>query len=82
MGDWRTRLIDLGWLGVDRFFVISGFLIVTLLIRERERRGTVSLRKFYARRSWRHVAPGDVGLYDHIYSHEQPLLRIKKQYES
>ncbi len=47
------RLINVGWLGVDLFFVISGFLIVTLLIRERERRGTVSLGKFYARRSLR-----------------------------
>ncbi len=47
------RLIGAGWLGVDLFFVISGFLIVTLLIRERERRGFVSLGKFYARRSLR-----------------------------
>jgi peptidoglycan/LPS O-acetylase OafA/YrhL len=47
------RLIDAGWLGVDLFFVISGFLIVTLLIRERERRGSVSLGSFYARRSLR-----------------------------
>jgi peptidoglycan/LPS O-acetylase OafA/YrhL len=47
------RLLSVGWLGVDLFFVISGFLIVTLLIRERERRGTVSLGKFYARRSLR-----------------------------
>jgi peptidoglycan/LPS O-acetylase OafA/YrhL len=42
-----------GSLGVDLFFGISGFLIVTLLIRERERRGTVSLGKFYARRTLR-----------------------------
>jgi peptidoglycan/LPS O-acetylase OafA/YrhL len=47
------RLGNLGFLGVDLFFAISGFLIVTLLIRERERRGTVSLRKFYARRTFR-----------------------------
>jgi peptidoglycan/LPS O-acetylase OafA/YrhL len=39
--------------GVDMFFVISGFLIVTLLIRERERYGKVNLRKFYARRAIR-----------------------------
>ncbi len=47
------RLPELGFLGVDLFFAISGFLIVTLLIRERERRGTISLKKFYMRRTLR-----------------------------
>lgn len=42
-----------GFLGVDLFFVISGFLIVTLLLRERERTGTISLSSFYVRRSLR-----------------------------
>ncbi len=42
-----------GFLGVDMFFVLSGFLIVTLLLRERDRTGTISLRKFYARRTLR-----------------------------
>lgn len=42
-----------GFLGVDIFFVISGFLIVTLLLRERERTGGISLRRFYARRTLR-----------------------------
>ena len=35
------------------FFVLSGFLIVTLLLRERDRLGTISLKKFYARRMLR-----------------------------
>ncbi len=39
-----------GFLGVDLFFVISGFLIVTLLLREREKRGRIALPNFYARR--------------------------------
>jgi len=39
-----------GFVGVDVFFVISGFLITTLLIRELARTGTISLRGFYARR--------------------------------
>ena len=42
-----------GFLGVDMFFVLSGFLIVTLLLRERERSGTIDLGKFYARRTLR-----------------------------
>ena len=42
-----------GFLGVDFFFVISGFLIVTLLLRERDRAGGISLRQFYLRRSLR-----------------------------
>jgi peptidoglycan/LPS O-acetylase OafA/YrhL len=42
-----------GFLGVDFFFIISGFLIVTLLLRERRRTGTISLTNFYARRSLR-----------------------------
>lgn len=39
-----------GYVGVDVFFVISGFLITGLLVREFERSGTISLRDFYARR--------------------------------
>jgi peptidoglycan/LPS O-acetylase OafA/YrhL len=39
-----------GYIGVDVFFVISGFLITGLLIREREDRGRIDFREFYARR--------------------------------
>ncbi len=42
-----------GFLGVDVFFVISGFLITSLLLRERQRSGGISLRNFYARRTLR-----------------------------
>lgn len=42
-----------GFLGVDWFFVLSGFLITTLLIRERERFGRISLKAFWARRCLR-----------------------------
>lgn len=42
-----------GFLGVDMFFVLSGFLIVTLILRERERTGGVSLKRFYVRRTLR-----------------------------
>jgi peptidoglycan/LPS O-acetylase OafA/YrhL len=39
-----------GFIGVDLFFVVSGFLITGLLIRERERTGRISMSRFYARR--------------------------------
>lgn len=51
LGFWPAE--EFGYLGVDLFFVISGFLIVTLLKRERESTGTISLRSFYMRRSLR-----------------------------
>jgi peptidoglycan/LPS O-acetylase OafA/YrhL len=39
-----------GFIGVDLFFVISGFLITGLLLREYEETGRVSFSRFYARR--------------------------------
>lgn len=42
-----------GDLGVLMFFVLSGFLITWLLVRERERTGTTSLLNFYRRRTLR-----------------------------
>ena len=39
-----------GFIGVDIFYVISGFLITGLLMREIERTGTINFREFYARR--------------------------------
>ena len=42
-----------GYVGVDVFFVISGFLITGLLVRELEKTGTLSLTRFYSRRAKR-----------------------------
>jgi len=56
LGD-RTRMflsfVGAGRLGVSIFFVISGFLITTLLVREQLATGTISLRDFYTRRALR-----------------------------
>lgn len=46
-------LLGKGAVGVDLFFAISGFLITTLLLRERRKSGKVRLWAFYARRSLR-----------------------------
>jgi peptidoglycan/LPS O-acetylase OafA/YrhL len=42
-----------GWVGVDVFFVLSGYLITTILLQEVEATGTISLHRFYARRARR-----------------------------
>lgn len=42
-----------GFIGVDVFFVLSGFLITTLLCEEHARTGRIDLRGFYARRARR-----------------------------
>ncbi|MGP3535458.1 acyltransferase family protein [Microbacterium sp. RD1] len=47
------QFIPGGFVGVDIFFVISGFLITGLLVREVERTGRVSMARFYARRARR-----------------------------
>jgi peptidoglycan/LPS O-acetylase OafA/YrhL len=46
-----------GLLGVDVFFVLSGFLITSLLCREHDRSGRVALGAFWARRA-RRLLPG------------------------
>lgn len=56
-GFWAGRDLhwmgDLGVLGVRIFFIISGFLITTLLLTEHRRTGGISLKMFYFRRTMR-----------------------------
>jgi peptidoglycan/LPS O-acetylase OafA/YrhL len=49
----RTIFRQIGILGVQVFFVISGFLITTLLLKEKINTGNISLRSFYIRRGLR-----------------------------
>jgi len=47
----KTRpLLDGGWVGVDLFFALSGFLITSLLLEEWWASGSISLPRFYVRR--------------------------------
>ena len=48
--EWLSRF---GWAGVDVFFVLSGFLIGTQVLRQLQRGAGFSLGGFYARRAWR-----------------------------
>ena len=53
----RTWIIDAlrrgGWIGVDLFFVLSGFLVSGLLFKEVERTGRVRAGRFLVRRGFR-----------------------------
>jgi peptidoglycan/LPS O-acetylase OafA/YrhL len=61
-GEWAVNfcarvLSEGGALGVRVFFVISGYLITSLLLKEQEATGVVVLSAFYARRFFRIVPP-------------------------
>jgi len=83
LGD-TTPIFEAGWLPVDGFFVLSGFLITTLLMREYDRTGAVDLARFYARRMARLypallVVLGAIGIAavtvdDHPYADVWPSL--------
>ena len=54
-GVWATicqRAENLGWTGVDLFFVLSGFLVSGLLFEEHDATGTLDIRRFLIRRAF------------------------------
>jgi peptidoglycan/LPS O-acetylase OafA/YrhL len=57
----HPRLVPGGSIGVDVFFVLSGFLITTLLVEELDTRGRIFLARFYGRRGLR-LLPALAGL--------------------
>ncbi len=52
VSEWIGNLLS-GWVGVDMFFVISGFLITSLLVQEQKDYGSFSIKRFYSRRCLR-----------------------------
>src|SRR4051794_24527318 len=71
-----------GYLGVDLFFGLSGFLITSLLLAERRETGRVDLRRFWARRA-RRLLPALAGLllgvavYAAVFADSNQLAQIR-----
>ena len=77
----RVPFIDGGFIGVDIFFVISGFLITRILLREFEKTGTLSFKGFYARRCRRIIPAAALVIVVSIIGAAltMPLLKVFKQ---
>jgi peptidoglycan/LPS O-acetylase OafA/YrhL len=79
-----VRALRGGFLGVDVFFVVSGFLITALLLREVSQSGRVDLRCFWARRL-RRLVPALAtflivcAIFWYLF-HRAELLRIRAQF--
>ncbi len=67
-----------GFIGVDIFFVLSGFLITTLLMKEHDTYGTIRFKKFYMRRFLR-LAPALFLVLFSFYIYSQLYMSGEKQ---
>ena len=65
-----------GNVGVRIFFVISGYLITLLLLKEHERTATISLRDFYIRRAYRILPAAYVFMLPVILWYARSLNRV------
>jgi len=75
--DLLSRILTVpGGMGVHVFFVISGFIITTLLLKEKERTGRVSLFAFYIRRVFRIVPPFAAFLLSLLALGQSNLIRV------
>ena len=57
VGAWGNHLLTTGWVGVDLFFVLSGWLVGGLYWRELKTFGSVGLGRFWTRRWLRTIPP-------------------------
>jgi len=67
-----------GQIGVNIFFIISGFLITTLLLKEESKTGDVSLKKFYIRRVLRILPVYYLLLFVYFIMHLQGVLNFNR----
>ena len=74
-----------GFFGVEVFFVVSGFLITSLLIEERDRSGRIGLRQFWRRR-WRRLLPAlftmllAVGVWAALWGTSEQHTQLRREY--
>jgi peptidoglycan/LPS O-acetylase OafA/YrhL len=54
---WMDNIFEFGWVGVDLFFVLSGFLISTQLFEEFQNRNKIDVSVFYLKRIFRILPP-------------------------
>lgn len=53
----QNPVYDFGWLGVDLFFVLSGFLVSGLIFKEYKKRGKLNIKRFLVRRGFKIYPP-------------------------
>lgn len=53
----HNPLYDFGWLGVDLFFALSGFLVSGLLFHEYKKKGSLNIKRFLIRRGFKIYPP-------------------------
>jgi peptidoglycan/LPS O-acetylase OafA/YrhL len=53
MPAWLEPVRNIGWTGVDLFFVLSGYLIGYQLLKEVKNTNTISFKRFYTKRFFR-----------------------------
>jgi peptidoglycan/LPS O-acetylase OafA/YrhL len=66
-----------GWLGVDIFFVLSGFLITGLLAREEKLTGAIDMTGFYIRRAFRILPVYWLVVAIYVVALQRPSMAVK-----
>lgn len=66
---WTSWFMQLGWTGVDLFFVLSGFLISSQLFSQIKKGNQISIKEFYIKRFFRIIPIYFLLLPSIFYSH-------------